>query len=169
MAPRPRAAILAQPDDVRVLPVRHRTSRPDRLLLRRPDSHHRRRFLLGQRLQILLKTDHPAPDYLFRVRQVRPHPHQFGFEFLPPHRRGLPPRFQNRPHRRHPPPPQHLDRQRVETSVTDVIPYLTSDIRTWGSERERERPLKTSLIVVWDRLSTHISQTMKALVADGTD
>ncbi|MFH9712872.1 DUF6207 family protein [Streptomyces luteogriseus] len=73
----------------------------------------------------------------FGVSQVSLHPLEFSFELLHPHHRGLPPRFQNRPHRRHPPPPRQLDQQRVEAFVARAIPCLTSGIRTRGLERER--------------------------------
>ncbi|WP_435271551.1 transposase [Streptomyces sp. 1222.5] len=88
----------------RVLPMRHHTWRPDRLPLRRTDGD-LGLVLLGQSLQILLEADRPASQDFFGVSQVRPHPLEFGFELLHPHHRGLPPRFQNCPHRRHPPPP----------------------------------------------------------------
>lgn len=138
-------------DTVRVLPMRHRASRSYRLPRRRPDSHHGGRFLLGQRLQILLETDRPSPEDFFGVRQVRPNALQFGLELLHSHRRGLPPRFQNRPHRWHSTPPRRLDQQRIEASVTTAIPCLTSGIRTRGSERER--PLTSA---EWDRLESFL-------------
>lgn len=53
------------------------------------------------------------------------------------HDQGIPPRLQNRPHRRHPPPPRQLVQQRAEAPATAATPCLTSGIRTLGSERER--------------------------------
>ncbi|WP_424893818.1 hypothetical protein [Streptomyces sp. SAI-218] len=63
----------------RVLTVRHRAPRSNQLPGRRSVGHHGGRLLLGQRLQILFQTDHPAPENLFRRRQVRLHSHQFDF------------------------------------------------------------------------------------------
>lgn len=54
----------------RVLPMGHRTARPYRLPPRRTADRHGGCFLLGQRLQILLKPDHPVPEDLFGVCQV---------------------------------------------------------------------------------------------------
>ncbi|MFD8166617.1 hypothetical protein ACPCC3_29770 [Streptomyces cellulosae] len=76
--------------------MRHRPARSDRLPPRRLAGHVGGRLLLGQRLQILLQADHPAPVHLLGVRQSRPHPFQLGFEFPHLRGRGLLPRFQNR-------------------------------------------------------------------------
>jgi hypothetical protein len=77
-----------------------------------------------------VSADHPAPEDLLSIRQSRPHPLQLGFQVLHPHRLGLLPRFQHRPHRRHPPPPRHLGHQRTETSVPAANSCRTSGNRT---------------------------------------
>lgn len=117
--------------------MRHRPARPHRLSLRHPADPFGGRIRFGQCLQILLQTDHAAAERLFSVHESRPHPLQLGFECLHPHFRSLPPRFQHRPHRRHPPPPRHLGQQQAETPATAAISCLTSENHTRGSDRER--------------------------------
>ncbi|MFI9825808.1 transposase [Streptomyces sp. NPDC052013] len=85
--------------------------------------------------------------HFFCGRQSRPHLFQLGLELLHPHCCDLLPLLQNRPHRRHPPPPRHLVRHRAEAPATAAVSCLTSEDVTQDSERER--PLRPSHLAEW--------------------